>query len=330
MNENETPTKPDALLSLVERVKENYQAPPPSPPRRGKKRDFSALSFLLLAVAAVSMRTYKDSELRKLLEKDADLHQWLGFERLPHRTTIGRRLAGLVPEAEGQIAAFGERVVEQVKPLPEQPEASAIDGRMYEAQGPKWHKKDRQAGVVPPGLRNVDTESAWSKSGYRGWVQGHRLLLQTLVFPFPVPIFAAWRPNNENEAVIAAEGLEAGRLKVTDLLLGDETFGGGLFPYLYQEAGGWVLTSKQLPEERRSWKNDLFAYRKETIELLFQRVIQVSGLKECPVKGNGRNGAFVLASVWVYQIFFLADYRAGKPIGHIKDHLDDARWRIRA
>jgi hypothetical protein len=329
MNEIETPIEPDALLNLVQQVKENYIEPPPAPPKRGKKRDFSALSFLLLAVVAITMRTYKESELRKLLEKDEALRRALGFERLPHRTTIGRRLVGLVPEAEAQIAAFGERIVAEVKPEPEQTEASAIDGRMYEAQGPKWHKRDREKDLVPVGLRNVDTESRWSKSGYRGWVQGYRLLLQGLVFPFPVPIFAAWRPNNENEANIAIEGLEDGKLKVTDVLLGDETFGGGLFPYLYEEAGGWVLTSKQLPPERRSWKDDLFAYRKETIELLFQRIMQAAGLKECPVKGNGRNGALVLASVWVYQICFMIDYRAGKPIGHIKDHLDQARWRIR-
>jgi len=35
--------------------------------------------------------------------------------------------------------------------------------------------------------------------------------------------------------------LVAGKLKVTDAPLGDETFGGGLFPYPYEEAGGWVL-----------------------------------------------------------------------------------------
>ena len=120
----------------------------------------------------------------------------------------------------------------------------------------------------------------------------------------------------------------AGELKVTDVLLGDETFGGGLFPYLYEEAGGWVLSPKQLPQERRSWKDDLYDYRKETIELLFQRIIQALGLKECQVKGEGRNGAFVLASVWLYQICFLTNYREGKPLACIKDHLDCARWRI--
>jgi len=70
MATNLAPTNPDALLSLVESVKENYRQPPPSPPKRGKKRDFAALSFLLLAVVAVTMRTFRDSELRKLLEKD--------------------------------------------------------------------------------------------------------------------------------------------------------------------------------------------------------------------------------------------------------------------
>jgi len=329
MATNQAPTDdPDALLSLVERVKENYQEPPPSPPKRGKKRDFSALSFLLLAMVAVTTRTFRDSELRKLLEKDQKLRRAMGFERVPHRTCIGRRLSGLVPEAEQQIALLGDLIVTEVKPEADQPEVSAVDGRMYKAQGPKWHKGDRQKDLVPVGLRNVDTQSKWSKSGYRGWVQGYRLLLQGLAFPEPVPIFAAWRPNNENEANIAIEALEAGHLKVTDVLLGDETFGGGLFPYLYAEAGGWVLTSKQLPPERRSWKNDLFAYRKETIELLFQRIIQSAELKECQVKGEGRNGAFVLTSVWLYQICFLADYREGQPLAHIKDHLDCARWRI--
>jgi hypothetical protein len=328
MATNQSPNDPDALLSLVQRIKENYQEPPLPPPKRGKKRDFSALSFLLLAAVAVTLRTFSNSELRRLLEKDKRLRQAIGFERVPHRTCIGRRLSGLVPEAEQQIALLGKRLLEQVKPQAEQPTLSAIDGRMYKAQGPRWHKRDRQKSLVPEGLRNVDTESKWSKSVYRGWVQGYRLVVQGLAFPHPVPIFATWRPNNENEANIAIEALMANKLKVTDALLGDETFGGGLFPYLYEEAGGWVLSPKQLPQERRSWKNDLYGYRKETIELLFQRIIQAMGLKECQVKGEGRNGAFVLASVWLYQICFLTNYREGKPLTNIKDHLDCARWRI--
>src|SRR5262245_18170915 len=136
MASNQTPTDPDALLSLLERVKENYQELPRLLPKRGKKRDFAALSFLLLAVVAVTMRTFRDSELRKLLEKDQLLRLALGFERLPHRTTIGRRLSTLVTEAEQQIALLGDQIKAEVKPCVDQPEVSAIDGRMYKAQGP--------------------------------------------------------------------------------------------------------------------------------------------------------------------------------------------------
>jgi len=329
MNENVTPTDPDALLSLIQSVKENYKPPPEAPRKRGHQRDFSALSVLLLAVIAVTTRTFKDRELRKLLLKDAALRAAMEFKRVPHRTTIGRRLSGLLQEAEAQIAALGRQIVEEVEPEADQSQVSAIDGRMYKAQGPKWHKADRQADRIPLGLRNVDTESKWSKSGYRGWVQGYRLVMQGLVFPAPVPIFASWRANNEHEATIAQQALAQEVLPMTDVLLGDETYGAQDFTAAYLAAGGWVLAPQGLPKKHRSWKHDLFAYRKQTIELLFQRIIQAAGLKECPVKGQGRNGAFVLASVWLYQICFLADYRTGEPLAHIKDHPDFARWRIK-
>jgi hypothetical protein len=193
----------------------NYQ-PPAEPRNRGKKRDFSGLSFLLLAVVAVVLRTFKDAERHRLLSRDQRLREAMDLVRVPHRITIGRRLNGLVPEAEAQLAALGDVIVDEVQPHADQSPVSAMDGRMYKASGPAWHKKDRQAAFIPLGLRNVDTESSWSKSGYRGWVQGYRLVVQGLVFPEPVPIFAAWRPNHQNEAHIASAALNRGALKVTD------------------------------------------------------------------------------------------------------------------
>ncbi len=329
MTDNHIPIDPDSLLSLVESLKENYRQPPPQPPRRGKKRDFSALSFLLLAAVAVTLRTFRNSELHKLLENDVALRSALGFVRVPHRTQIGRRLAGLIAEAEQQIALLGKRLVEQVQPPDDRSQLSAIDGRMYKADGPSWHKKDRLKQCIPTPLRNVDTESRWSKSGYRGWIQGYRLILQCLVFPHPVPIFACWRANNLNEAQVALEAIKTGVLPIEDVLLGDKTYSSPDFQSAYEQAGGWVLTPKQLPRKRRSWKSAVYEYRKESIELLFQRIIQASDLKACQVKGEGRNGAFVLASVWLYQSCYLDDYRRGKPLAHVKEQVDCARWRIK-
>ena len=329
MTDSHIPIDPDSLLSLVESLKENYRQPPPQPPRRGKKRDFSALSFLLLAAVAVTLRTFRNSELHKLLENDVALRSALGFVRVPHRTQIGRRLAGLIAEAEQQIALLGKRLVEQVQPPDDRSQLSAIDGRMYKADGPSWHKKDRLKQCIPTDLRNVDTDSRWSKSGYRGWIQGYRLILQCLVFPHPVPIFACWRANNLNEAQVALEAIKTGVLLIEDVLLGDKTYSSPDFQSAYEQAGGWVLTPKQLPRKRRSWKSAVYEYRKESIELLFQRIIQASDLKACQVKGEGRNGAFVLASVWLYQSCYLDDYRRGKPLAHVKEQVDCARWRIK-
>jgi hypothetical protein len=328
MNQHTT-QPPDALLKLIEQVRESYYVQPVIP-KRGRPRTYSGLSFLLLAVAAVALRTFKERELYRLLIKDELLRKALSFDSVPHRRTIERRMQSLILEAEAQIAHLGEQIKQEVQPTNEQPLMSAIDGRMYEALGPLWHQKHRKLGIIPLNLRNVDTESAWFKSGYRGWVQGYRLVLQGLVFPEPVPLFAAWRLNSEGEATIMSQALKEQQLPITSVLLGDSTFGGAQLVASYREHGGWLLTPQQLPQERRSFKHDLYSYRKESIELLFQRVIQSCDLKACPVKGWSRNGAFVLASVWMYQIIFLKNYRQGRPMAHIKEQLDLAQWRIAA
>lgn len=161
-------------------------------------------------------------------------------------------------------------------------------------------------------------------------MQGYRLVLQGLAFPQPVPLWAAWRLNSEGEATIMARALAEQSLPITPVLLGDETFGGAALVSSYAERSGWLLTPRQLSKQRRSWKDDLYSYRKETIELLFQRVIQSVDLKACPVKGWLRNGAFVIASVWLYQVIFLSNHREGKPTAHVKEQVDLARWRIAA
>ena len=226
------------------------------------RRTYSQLSFLLLAVVAVTLRTFKGLELHRLLEKDPHLRCALGLDTVPHRRTIERRLEVLQHEAEDQVAALGRRIVHELEPAKELQAASAIDGRMYKAGGPLWHQKQRKEGVIPLHLRNVDVQSAWSKSGYRGWVQGSRLLLQTLLLPAPIPLFATWQPNNLYEEHLALAALQAGILPVTAVLLGDTSFGSPKMSAAYAEQGGWVLTPKQLPSTYRTWKHDLFALKK--------------------------------------------------------------------
>jgi hypothetical protein len=176
----------------------------------------------------------------------------------------------------------------------------------------------------------VDTESAWSKSGYRGWVQGYRLVLQGLVFSAPVPLFARWCPNSMGESTVLVEALAADPLPVTELLLGASMFGGIDLVALYAQHGGWLLTPQKLPTTSEPWQHPLYAYRRETIELLFQRLLQACDLKACPAKGLARTGTFVIASVWLYQGLFLDNHRHQQPVSHIKELIDEGRWRIAA
>jgi hypothetical protein len=141
MATNLNPVSPDALLKIVEQVKEYYVEPPPKR-QRGRPRTFSGLAFLLLAVVGVVLRTFKPQELSTLLTKDATLRQVLGFSRVPHRRTLERRLDATLPEAEAQSQALGHPLLGAVEPGPDEPHAAAIDGRLYQAQGPRWHKRD--------------------------------------------------------------------------------------------------------------------------------------------------------------------------------------------
>lgn len=157
----------DALISLIETVKLRYQ-PPPEKKKCGKQPDFSDLSFLLLAVVAVVLKTFSDSALHRLLKQDDLLSLACEFSRVPHRTQIGRRLKTVLAAAEEQVSGFGEQILSAIEPAAGHSQISATDGRMYQAGGPKWHKKDRLQGLIPVGLRNVDKESSWSRSHYRG------------------------------------------------------------------------------------------------------------------------------------------------------------------
>ena len=47
------------------------------------------------------------------------------------------------------------------------------DKMMNKALGPVWHTKQKAQGIIPAGLRALDTEATWSKSHSDGWVYGH-------------------------------------------------------------------------------------------------------------------------------------------------------------
>ena len=49
----------------------------------------------------------------------------------------------------------------------------SADKMMGQARGPVWHRKQQAQGIIPKGLRGLDTEGTWSYSRSDGWGYGH-------------------------------------------------------------------------------------------------------------------------------------------------------------
>src|SRR5947209_17502393 len=90
---------PDYLLRLVQQVKSTY-IQPDLPRKPGRPRTYSGLSFLLVAVVAVTLRTFKGLELQRFFNQDARLRREIVWNKRRRRKTIERHLQSVQPQAE--------------------------------------------------------------------------------------------------------------------------------------------------------------------------------------------------------------------------------------
>jgi hypothetical protein len=86
--------------------------------------------------------------------------------QFPTRRTWERRLQTLPNTLPAQISCLGRSLVALFQPWATCGRAVAIDSTVLCARGGVWHKKDREAGVVPH--TSIDTEAHWTKSGWHG------------------------------------------------------------------------------------------------------------------------------------------------------------------
>jgi Transposase DDE domain len=141
--------------------------------------------------------------------------------RLPTRRTWERRLKRVPARLPEQIALVGAHLVALLEPWADGGRAVAIDSTVLAARGGVWHKKDREAGVIPH--TSIDTEAHWTKSGWHGWVYGWKLHLIVTVGQLWLPLAAELTPANvadNTEAVLLLEALRETALFV----LGDRSY----------------------------------------------------------------------------------------------------------
>jgi Transposase DDE domain len=303
-----------AFVALIDGI----PAPPPGPARRGRPPAYTDRLFLKALVVMVLKRLPTVHALLAVLDQPTpemrQVRQMLTEGgHFPSRRTWERRLAALPAALPAQIACLGDELVRLLGPWRDRGRAVAIDSTVLAARGGVWHKRHREAGVVPH--TSIDTEAHWTKSGWHGWVYGWKLHLVVTVAGVWIPLRAALTPAN------AADNEQAAAL-LTDLpaeirfVLGDSHYQD---PALHDlaTAGGWTLVANRRGpyphdgggvEVRRVFHEE----RSRAIENFngqFKAIFAVGG--PVPTRGLAATARWALGAVLVYQLTLLQRHHRG-------------------
>ena len=310
------------LVKLVERIPEY----PVSTKRgRGHPKVYAERLMVKALVIMVIRRLYTAYSLLAFLEQDTALtHQLKAVltdeqGRFPSRRTWERRLKQLPDSLPGLIGSLGRYLVLVLCPFQEQGRAAAVDSTRLCAQGGVWHKKHREAGVVPHS--SIDTEADWSKSGYHGWWYGWKLHLACTIGSLWIPLAAEVTVANTYDAVIAPRLLEPLPDDIR-YILGDRHYRDeeGRVEQHCHRAGRILITTQpgKYPHdddgvEVRRIFHKLRSLAIEPFNGLFKNVFDWHG--QVPVKGLRRTQLIVLGAVLVYQLVLLYQFEHHLTLG---------------
>jgi len=314
----------DSVLVQLVRLVDCLPTPPhpaARPRRRGRPHLYPDTLFLKALVIMIVRRLHKVGELLAVLEEPTpqirSLRELLGEEgggRFPSRRTFERRLRALPETLPARIGCLGRHLVALIEPWARCGRAVALDSTVLRARGGVWHKKDKEAEVVPHS--SIDTEAGWTKSGWHGWVYGWKLHLATTVAGVWIPLSARLTPANTSDNQIAPLLIEElpqearfvlgdthyNAQNVREACLAEEMFlvaSGRRGPYPHTDAG---------VEVRRI----LHRLRHIAIENLnehFKALFDAHG--SVPTRGRLDTARFALGAVFVYQLALLHRHEQG-------------------
>lgn len=305
------------LLRLVERVPE---PPPPARPR-GRPPLYPDNLFLKALVIMIVRRLHRVGELLAVLQEPTTemltVRELLSEGgRFPSRRTFERRLRALPESLPERIGCLGRHLVEMLEPWARSGRAVALDSTVLRARGGVWHKKDREAGVVPHS--SIDTEAGWTKSGWHGWVYGWKLHLACTAAGVWIPLAAHLTPANAADNQLAPLLIEELPEEVR-LVLGDTHYNApnvreaclrrGMFLVASGRQGSYPHTDAGV-EVRRIFHR----LRHVSIENLnehFKALFDAHG--PVPTRGRLDTARFALGAVFVYQLALL--YRHEQELG---------------
>jgi hypothetical protein len=299
------------LMQLVDRIPE-----PPPGRRRGRPPRYSDRLFLKALVLMIVRRLPKVHTLLEVLAQPEsrpirDLLAEGG--RFPSRRTWERRLRALPDGLPARIGCLGRCLVERLDPWRGGGRAAAIDSTPLRALGGVWHKKDREAGVVPH--TSIDPEAHWTKSGWHGWVYGWKLHLVATVAAVWIPLAAELTPANAADNEVAPR-LLPGLPPELRFLLGDTAYDD---PELRERCAAddrELVTSRRgrYPhrdggKEVRRVFHELRSRAVENLNGQFKGIFDCSG--QVPTRGLVATRRYLLGAVLVYQLTLLHRHEHG-------------------
>jgi hypothetical protein len=302
----------DSVLVQLIRLVEHIPNPPAPPCRRGRPIFYSEKLFLKALVIMIVRRLHRVGELLAVLDEptsEMGMVRELLKEggRFPCRRTFERRLKALPATLPEQICCLGGHLVELLRPWERMGRAVALDSTPLRAKGGVWHKKDKEAGKVPH--TSIDTEAAWTKSGWHGWVYGWKLHLALTVAGMWIPLSARLTSADVADNQIAPSLIEE-LPEEARFVLGDTHYDAENVREKCEQTQRFLVTSKRGPyphadpgvEVRRIF-HKLRSLANENFNELFKSIFDVH--QQVPTKGRISTARFALGAVFVYQLALL-------------------------
>src|SRR5215211_5919468 len=309
-----------SVLVMLIRLVDRMPMPPPSA-HRGRPRVYSERLFVKALVIMILRHLPTVHLLLAVLEQPTAEMQHLRsllceHGRFPTRRTWERRLAAIPETLPAQIGCLGRYLVGLVQPWHGCGRAAAIDSTVLTARGGVWHKKHRDAGVVPHS--SIDTEAHWTRSGWHGWVYGWKLHLVTTVAAVWLPLAAELTPANaaDNEIAPALIGALPPDLR---FLLGDTAYDDADLHRRCAAADRILVTSRRgrYPHtddgvEVRRVFHELRSRAIENFNGQFKSIF--GGNAQVPTKGLANTARFALGAVFVYQLALLYQHEHSRDL----------------
>jgi len=301
--------------------------------KRGAPKRYSEKVMFKVYLVSLMKTLWQRRSLWRYLKGNPLVVRVCGLPQVPDRRTLDRRLAEIAPYAEEQIRSLG--LILSVEAVTDG-RIAASDGSAFQTPGPVWHKKDKEAGQVPEGLKGLDQEADWIQSSYHGWVYGYKAHVTISVSPATVRIVLdATVTGSTCESHVLEARVEELPRTIETLLL-DAGYDDAKLINQCQQLGMEVLVplskpvGKSTPQERCDRAAYLaspqgksrYRQRASSIEPFFATIKDFFRLDPLPVQGSVKTSTYILLALYSWNLIVLFNFINDRPLGAVKSILD--------